>query len=95
MKKIEVPEEFMKEVIPFIQESCEIMDGIFGTGRTYDQMVGDGVVVKGVTEFVNMFPQYKVWTQAQENQKFAKEQEAIQEANRLERDGIIDAEIDG
>ena len=94
MTMIEVPEEFMKEIIPFIQESCEIIDGHFGLARTYDQMVGEGVIVKGVTEFVNMFPQYKAWTQAQENQKFAKDKEAEQDSNRLARDGIIEAEIE-
>ena len=91
---IQVPEDMMKEIIPFVQESCEILDAHFGTQRTYDQMVGDGIVVKGVTEFVNMFPQYKVWTQSQENQKFAKEQEDVQDSNRMDRAGIIEAVIE-
>ena len=57
-------------------------------------MVGDGVIVKGVTEFVNQFPQYKVWTHAQEQQKFAKDKEAEIDSKRLERDGILEAEIE-
>ncbi len=91
---IEVPEEMMKHVIPYIQESVEIIDGEFGQGRTYDKMVEDGVIVEGVTEFVEMFSQYKVFTQAQENVRFQKEQEAIQDANRDERDDVITVEIE-
>ena len=91
---IEVPEEMMKHVIPFIQEAVEIMDGEYGQGRTFDKMVEDGVVVEGVTEFVEMFKEYKVWTQAQENVRFQKEQEAIQDANRDERDDVITVELE-
>ena len=91
---IEVPREMMKHVIPFIQESVEIIDGEFGKNRTYDKMVEDGVLIEGVTDFVAMFSQYKVFTQAQENVRFQKEQEAIQDANRDDRDGIIEVEIE-
>jgi len=91
---IEVPEEYMKHVIPFIQEAVEIMDGEYGQGRTFDKMVEDGVVVEGVTDFVEMFKEYKVWTQAQENGRFQKEQEAIQDANRDERDDVITVELE-
>ncbi len=91
---IKVPERFMKEVIPFIQEACEIIDGQWGKQRTYDEMVGDGIVVKGVTEFVNMFPQYKVFTQAQENKRFQAEKEAEVQAKRDVRDDCITVEID-
>ncbi len=90
---IEVPEEYMIHVVPFIQEAVEIMDGEYGQGRTFDKMVEDGVVVEGVTDFVEMFKEYKVWTQAQENVRFQKEQEAIQEANKDERDGVITCEV--
>ena len=90
---IEVPEEMMKHVIPFIQESVEIIDAEFGKGRTYDMMVEDGVLIEGVTEFVAMFSQYKVFTQAQENVRFQIEQEALQQDNRDDRDGVITCEI--
>ena len=94
MNMIQVPDEMMKHVIPFIQESIEIIDAEFGKQRTYDQMVGEGVIVEGVTEFVNMFPQYKVWTQAQENVKFQQEQELIQQSNRDDRDDVITVDIE-
>ncbi len=91
---IEVPEEMMKHVIPFIQESVEIIDAEFGQQRTYDKMVEDGVVVEGVTDFVEMFKEYKVWTQAQENVRFQEEQEALQQDNRDERDDVITVELE-
>ena len=94
MLMIEVPREMMKHVIPFIQESVEIIDAEFGKQRTYDKMVEDGVVIEGVSDFVEMFKEYKVWTQAQENVRFQVEQEALQQDNRDDRDGVISVEIE-
>lgn len=94
MKMIEVPEELMVHVVPFIQESCEIIDGQWGKGRTYDDMVKEGIVVEGVTEFVDMFSQYKVWTHAQEQKRFALEKQEEMRRKKDDRDGIIEVEVE-
>ena len=89
-----VPNELMRHVVPFIQEAVEIIDAEFGKQRTYDKMVEDGVVIDGVSEFVEKFKEFKVWTQAQDNVKFKEEQEKLLQDNRDDRDDVITVEVE-
>ena len=94
MKTVNIPERLLEPVVGFIAEAMEIIDGEWGKKRTYEELERDGLVIEDIRAFMSKFREYRPITQAQENKRFEKEQLAIQEANKDDRDGIITVEVE-
>ncbi len=94
MKMIKVPEKLMEPVVGFIAEAMELIDGEWGKKRTYEELLEDNLVIPDIADFMDRYQAYRPTTQAQENQRFEAEQEAIQDANRDERDDIITVQVE-